>query len=619
MARQLLIVEDNDGVAHLLEEIASELGVTATRARGGTEAIAKLSPLPDAVVCDLVLGELDGFSVAKALRALPGGEAVPLIVISGVYRQLPPPFVEATRPFFLAKPFEHARLREALEEGWKRQDQAQGLLRGRFLSRSPAALLVDLFREKRTGILEVTLGEIKRRLFVHAGQIRFGQSNVKTESAGGLAMAAHQLDEGTFERVVQHARAHRVPLWEALSTAGGMPASEAQAWLSAQTAAVAAGVLSMLGAEWVLSAAEVGAQPDTPRHPIVAIVEAAKSEAPADAREALLKRSEATVERTDLLDQTLFLVRAAWPQEAFTPLVQKQQPLSDLLARTRTEDLPLAWALVDGGLLRLSQPAPSASEQAAAPATQDEDRGRTFTEPEQAARAAIFSERERTKSFNHYELFGVSPQAPVEEVRRAYLERVRRYHSDRYAGLSLGSAARALEELFQRANEAMDTLGDGERRAEYDILLARQAAGLPTDVGAILAAEQVFQTGVALLKSGKAAEALERFREAVGLNPAEAEFHAYLGYALWRAQGPEAADRARAGLDQAREGAPRSVNVAVLGGLFRRDLGDREGARQEFERALELDPKNEEAARELRHLGQQEKRGRSLFGRLFRR
>ena len=67
------------------------------------------------MVLDLVLAELDGFQFATAARAQPWGANLPLVVVSGVYKQLPQEFAARVKPAaFFAKPFEPAALRATL-------------------------------------------------------------------------------------------------------------------------------------------------------------------------------------------------------------------------------------------------------------------------------------------------------------------------------------------------------------------------------------------------------------------------------------------------------------------------------------------------------------------------
>jgi len=203
------------------------------------------------------------------------------------------------------------------------------------------------------------------------------------------------------------------------------------------------------------------------------------------------------------------------------------------LARAKAPELPLLQYLCMSGLLTASAAA-KAPVKAAAPNAADEDKGKVFKPEEQAARAKLLSQRDRLKEASHYEVLGVQPGADAAEIKNAWFAAAKRYHSDAFSGLELGSARRVAEELFSRVNEANTVLSDANRRADYDVYLDRKAKGLPTDVGAILRAEGVFQRGEALFKAGRWEDAEAQFREAISLNHTEAEFHAYLGMAMFK-------------------------------------------------------------------------------------
>ncbi len=68
---------------------------------------------------------------------------------------------------------------------------------------------------------------------------------------------------------------------------------------------------------------------------------------------------------------------------------------------------------------------------------------------------------------NHYDVLGVGAGASATELRRAYLDRARRWHPD--AG---GDA-----ESMRRLNEAWTVLGDPIRRRSYDVEHGTAAAG----------------------------------------------------------------------------------------------------------------------------------------------
>jgi curved DNA-binding protein CbpA len=68
---------------------------------------------------------------------------------------------------------------------------------------------------------------------------------------------------------------------------------------------------------------------------------------------------------------------------------------------------------------------------------------------------------------NPYEVLGVAPDAPVEEIHRAYLRAARRDHPDFF--VDAPAAQRAAAEARMRAvNEAWAVLGDPERRRALD-------------------------------------------------------------------------------------------------------------------------------------------------------
>jgi len=66
---------------------------------------------------------------------------------------------------------------------------------------------------------------------------------------------------------------------------------------------------------------------------------------------------------------------------------------------------------------------------------------------------------------NYYELLDVSPDATVEEIKRAYRRLARKYHPD------LNPGDKQAEETFKDLVEAYDVLCDPEEREKYDQLL----------------------------------------------------------------------------------------------------------------------------------------------------
>jgi curved DNA-binding protein CbpA len=67
-----------------------------------------------------------------------------------------------------------------------------------------------------------------------------------------------------------------------------------------------------------------------------------------------------------------------------------------------------------------------------------------------------------------YELLGVAADADGGAIRRAYLERSKRFHPDTYYRKDLGSFGPLLSKWFQKLSAAYQVLADEESRAAYD-------------------------------------------------------------------------------------------------------------------------------------------------------
>lgn len=70
----------------------------------------------------------------------------------------------------------------------------------------------------------------------------------------------------------------------------------------------------------------------------------------------------------------------------------------------------------------------------------------------------------------HYQVLGVTPKAPADEIRAAYKKLVARYHPDRHQGNVLSDLAAA---ELAALNEAYEVLSDPARRAAYDADMAQ--------------------------------------------------------------------------------------------------------------------------------------------------
>ena len=83
-----LVIEDNRDAAESLSMLLDQIGCDADIAYSGAEGIdAALASRPDIVFCDIGLPGLDGYAVARRLRAEEWGSRVTLVAVTGFGRE----------------------------------------------------------------------------------------------------------------------------------------------------------------------------------------------------------------------------------------------------------------------------------------------------------------------------------------------------------------------------------------------------------------------------------------------------------------------------------------------------------------------------------------------------
>ena len=81
---RLLIVDDSSTVLSVLGRMLKQAGVEITTATSGEDAMTSIgAQRPDAILLDIVMPGMDGFSVLRSLRRDPSTRDIPVIMMSG--------------------------------------------------------------------------------------------------------------------------------------------------------------------------------------------------------------------------------------------------------------------------------------------------------------------------------------------------------------------------------------------------------------------------------------------------------------------------------------------------------------------------------------------------------
>ena len=114
---RILVVEDDTDLRRSLIEVLEDEGYEVSSARDGQEALDQLEgPAPQAILLDLMMPGMDGWTFRSRQRSDPRLARIPTVVISAAYagdaRGVAPLAADA----FLQKPFDVASLIETLKK-----------------------------------------------------------------------------------------------------------------------------------------------------------------------------------------------------------------------------------------------------------------------------------------------------------------------------------------------------------------------------------------------------------------------------------------------------------------------------------------------------------------------
>lgn len=110
---RILLADDDAHILKLMAMVLTKAGHTTTACSSGGDALRKLGvqpddgslALPDLVVLDVMMPQMDGYSVASFMRITPRTRAIPILMVSAL-REVSRLFANTVEvDGFLTKPF----------------------------------------------------------------------------------------------------------------------------------------------------------------------------------------------------------------------------------------------------------------------------------------------------------------------------------------------------------------------------------------------------------------------------------------------------------------------------------------------------------------------------------
>lgn len=235
--------------------------------------------------------------------------------------------------------------------------------------------------------------------------------------------------------------------------------------------------------------------------------------------------------------------------------------------------------------------------------------------------------REELDNKDYYEIFSMTrDDFTASRLKTNYYALAKKYHPDKYRKYGSDDINRILEDVLNLFNTAYDVLKDPQRKQNYDtecntselkptVASMAKAGPRPQEMDQI--ALDNFHQGRNLIQMQKYAEAISFLRRSVQIKPDNAEYNAYLGYAMSKV--PQFRKEAEKHFLRSIEINPMNVNTYLHLGRLYKEAHLANKAVAAFQEALRWDPENKVALQEIDEItGVRKSRG-GLFGGLFKK
>lgn len=253
---------------------------------------------------------------------------------------------------------------------------------------------------------------------------------------------------------------------------------------------------------------------------------------------------------------------------------------------------------------RTSIPAPPLPAEKNAPATATPPPApATLSEGERTRWEAIVSRHHAIESETHFDMLGVGQDATADEVRNAYYAQVKHWHPDRLPE-PMVALKPYVDRIFGLLTQAHQVLGNPDEREKYSRAV-QAGGGTPAadrELARTIQAAMDYQRVDVLVKKERWAEARPLIEGILQTVDDDANYHAARGWIVFNLYPADPACRPTIldSLERSLELNPDLERAHHYLGCILKQSGEREAALHHFARASELNPRNIEAAREVR-------------------
>ncbi len=628
----IILVDDDQNIRRFLDEFLKLKGFSVSSFSSAEDAIPEIEKGNFSIaVFDIVLPGMSGRDACAKIRENAKTANRPVILMTAIHRgteQAQEAKDEFGATEYLLKPFSldtlYQKILNLLGEEYKVadiKDRETAIIQGEISGASFPKLLHDLYALKATGLLHVSLNERKKVVYFMEGYPIFVRSNLIRECLGKLLVRKGFIDERECEESLKRVKETGRLQGTVLIEMGYLTPQQLHDVLKLQASEKLLEIFSWKSGDYRFTHAQDFKKNITRINlsPATLILQGFRKYYSEEMLDKILRphlsyypalssNPHYRFQDIDLTGKDAALLAECRGDRTFEEILE-EYPLS------RFENKQLLTTLLMVNMLESREMPLSPEEQST-----------LFTDaPEkQEKREAFLSDYTKMMQEDYFALLGVSQDSDVESVRKSYVQLAKKYHPDRYLQDNISNDLKQkINTLFQRIGEAYATLSDPVRKKNYLADLSGTGKKKDSEAADIVLAETSFQKGLVLLKVNNFAGARGELEKAVNLYPKEPEYIIYLAWTLFKsAEKPVDKDQAKKMVLKALQMNPDLDKGHFFLGHMLKDEGKEREAEKRFERAIQCNPNNTEALRELR-LFQMRKpadgKATSLLGKMFKK
>jgi len=629
--RHIILVDNDQNICKFVGEFLKSKDFSVSSYPSAEDALPELVEGKFKIaIFNIDLPGMSGCDLCKKLRQNPTTAYRPVIMMTAIHHGRDQ--IEQAKENFgatetLLKPFSldtlYQKILSLLDEEYKvsdLNDREVATIQGRLTETPFPKLLHDLYALKVTGLLHINLNERKKVIYFMEGYPIFVRSNLIRECLGKLLVRKSYITEEECDTSLKKVKETGRLQGTVLIEMGFLTPQQLHDVLKQQATEKLLEVFSWSDGEYRFTHAKDFKKNITrinmaPASLILQGMRRYYSEEAIDtilaphlgSYPALSGNPHYRFQDIDLTPRDAQILTECRGDITFAQILEKN-PLS------RLENKQLFAALLSVKMLESRETPLSPEEQA----TLFED-----APVKNEKREEFLNDYSRMMQQDYFALLGVSRDAGTEEVRKSFVRLAKKYHPDRYLHDNISNDLKhKINTLFQQIGEAYELLSKPDGRQKYRAEL-KGTVKKDTEAADILLAESAFQKGLVLIKVNKFAEAKKELEKAVKLYSEEPEYACHLAWVKYKlAETDKEREQAKSMLLQGLHVNPDlDKGHLYMGNILKAEGKERE-AEKRFERAIQCNPNNTEALRELRLFQMRKPRegkASSLLGKMFKK